>query len=213
MRFVWKGGQSELGEALQLVVVRWNQLVDATETRTPLKIEITPLESDAGWRLTIDLVKGLGLPATEDLVALLTRYYGPEGKLVIDVAPIDNGQWLATTLPPDQRAVVERTSGDTPHPDEILANRRTETGPLDQLERTGRSGRPREHDRPPREAADEGGAGRTPANRDGRRLAMRIEARLPLTTYESLVGPMAVGVAPPRHRGRPDRRSYCVRKP
>ena len=111
-RFRWAGEPDGLGAALQKTAVRWNQLIDAAETRTPLRLAVEPIASEpsgssSGWRMTIDLVAGLGMPPTEDLVALLARFYGPGGNLVVDVTPTGDGEWLANTLPEGQR----RTSG------------------------------------------------------------------------------------------------------
>ncbi|MEO0530243.1 MAG: hypothetical protein AAF266_06645, partial [Planctomycetota bacterium] len=93
--FLWGGAQDQLGDALALVTVRWNQLIDAAEARTPLRVAIEPLKESAGWRLSTDLFTGFDVERSPEIEALFDRYYGGE-TLSLDVSSVGDAIWRAS---------------------------------------------------------------------------------------------------------------------
>jgi hypothetical protein len=94
--FVWDGDAASLGDALQLTTLRWNQLIDAADARTPLRLEMAPLEDAPGWRISTDLFKGFGLERSPEVEAVFDRYYGSD-VLAIDVTRRgESDEWLVS---------------------------------------------------------------------------------------------------------------------
>lgn len=97
--FTWKGSSAELGDALQLVVIRWNALVNAARSFTPLVANLSPAPEISGWQITVDLIAGMGLTPTEELKKLLDRFYGTGGTLRIEIGQREAGDWLFSIGP------------------------------------------------------------------------------------------------------------------
>ncbi len=94
--FVWDGDAASLGDALQLATLRWNQLIDAADARTPLRLEMAPLEDAEGWRISTDLFKGFGLERSPEVEAVFDRYYGGD-VLAIDITRRGkSNEWLVS---------------------------------------------------------------------------------------------------------------------
>ncbi len=78
-------------------MVRWNEVVRSSKARTPLEVEIIPLDGN-GIRLSTDLVAAMGGPEVEGMVPLLERFYGPKGVRTVDYVPLKEGKrWLSTS--------------------------------------------------------------------------------------------------------------------
>lgn len=119
--FTWDGDSVSLGDAMQLVVLRWNQLIDAAEARTPLRLELAPLEDAEGWRLSTDLFEGFGIERSPEVEEVFDRYYGGDVLTINLVRRPDDGVWLVTygdpttdVLPPRPRE--EAADGDKTRP-------------------------------------------------------------------------------------------------
>jgi hypothetical protein len=99
--FVWDGDPASLGDALQLTTLRWNQLIDAADARTPLRLDMAPLEDGEGWRISTDLFKGFGLERSPEVEAVFDRYYGGD-VLAIDITRrSETNEWLVSYGKPD----------------------------------------------------------------------------------------------------------------
>lgn len=99
--FVWDGDAASLGDALQLMTLRWNQLINAADARTPLRLEMAPLEDAEGWRISTDLFKGFGLERSPEVEAVFDRYYGSD-VLAIDITRRGElNEWFVSYGEPD----------------------------------------------------------------------------------------------------------------
>lgn len=111
--FVWDGDAASLGDALQLTTLRWNQLIDAAEARTPLRLDMAPLEGAEGWRISTDLFKGFGLERSPEVEAVFDRYYGSD-VLAIDITRRgESNEWLVSYGEPDLDLLKSSTAKST----------------------------------------------------------------------------------------------------
>lgn len=114
--FVWDGDAASLGDALQLTTLRWNQLIDAADARTPLRLEMAPLEGAEGWRISTDLFEGFGLERSPEVEAVFDRYYGSD-ILAIDITRRgESNEWLVSYGKPDMDLLKSSPAKSTVDP-------------------------------------------------------------------------------------------------
>lgn len=111
--FTWEGGAEQLGETLALTVVRWNQVVDAAKSRTPLRLSIEPLKASAGWRLSTDLFAGFAVERSPEVESLFERYYGGD-TLSVDVKATGADTWQIAMGPSSESAKAATEEADAP---------------------------------------------------------------------------------------------------
>ncbi|TWT98051.1 hypothetical protein Pla108_22060 [Botrimarina colliarenosi] len=97
--FAWDGDATQFGDAVRLVVTRWNQLIDAADARTPLRIAMAPLDGAEGWRLSTNLFEGFNLERSPEVATIFDQYYGGE-ELAIDLTRRGADGWLVSFGPP-----------------------------------------------------------------------------------------------------------------
>lgn len=186
--FRWDGPDAELGDALRLVTLRWNQLVDASPAASPLRVTMAPLDDGRGWRLASDLFEGFALERSPEVEAVFERYYGSD-VYAVEVRREANGRWLATHAGSDAPAPEPRRDADATEaaapPEGRLAvgafrvdrwiawQRRIED--FDMADAIGHRPRPPMADAP---------AATLSIARDD---VLRVEATLPWPTYEAAV--------------------------
>jgi hypothetical protein len=114
--FAWAGDPASLGDALQLTTLRWNQLIDAAEAGTPLRLEMAPLEGGEGWRISTDLFKGFGLERSPEVEAVFDRYYGGD-VLAIDITRRgETNEWLVSYGKPEMDLLESSPAKSTVDP-------------------------------------------------------------------------------------------------
>ncbi len=188
-RFGWDGDSESLGRSLRDVTTSWNQLINATKTRSRLLAELSPGEASGTWTITSDLFAGVGLASTPELEALFDRYFGNGGKMISEFAQTEDGSWLYSmheSYQPKPPETVGQQDSARPHlqPDVLLDATlwldrliawHQQVDGIDKQKDRGRRVRPPMAESPPAQFTLVGGE------------TLRAEARLPLSTYGALV--------------------------
>lgn len=91
----------------------WNRLIEISRTRqrltmAPEQVSLSP-QLPKALRLTTNVAAGMFPPATGEVLDILQRYYGPDGKHVILLQPLGEGRVLAGDLPAEQFVEVLNT--------------------------------------------------------------------------------------------------------
>ncbi|QDT69120.1 hypothetical protein MalM25_20480 [Planctomycetes bacterium MalM25] len=181
--FTWDDSAGPLGDRLRLGVDRWNTMIDAAQARTPLKIELTPVESTGGYRLRSDLIESTGLEASPEIEAIFNRYYGDGRWATAELTPLGQNGWIAAMRPNGAARLASSPNASTAdetllHGELWLDRLITWRQQLDSLLNTGSANhrvRPPMHQTPPIGFSLLG----------GERLRLKVVAQL--ATYETLI--------------------------
>lgn len=84
-------GDARFVDRVVAVAGRWNDLLAASKARTRARLETGDPPGDGpGVRLTCDLIDAFGVKPVPEVLEVLDRFYGPDGKARLDVTPFDN---------------------------------------------------------------------------------------------------------------------------
>lgn len=112
---------ADMLDAIEETTEAMNETIRRSRAGTPLIAALDPLVSPdgAGVRMTTDVLKALGGEGLEEVREVLQRYYGPDGRHVVDFTPLGDDAWLRASppaAPEELRARLKR--GGAPADDE-----------------------------------------------------------------------------------------------
>jgi hypothetical protein len=97
---------SQFVDRVATIVRRWNVLNRSAEQSTGLEFESVPVvvAGQPATQFSLDIMSASGVPEGPEVRQLMEKLFGPGGKLLIHVVPVDERTVLVAAATPDQTA-------------------------------------------------------------------------------------------------------------